>query len=236
MVEQEWQGRSEPASLRRALRLALRRSAPSLRVVAEDVLGEVSSIDLLAVGEDGELVAIRVAPDAAEGADARLLTRALADLTWLRPRIADLIKLAPGLGLELGVEPRAIAVAPHFGAEAVAAAENLPARSLELLRWRGVREQGQLAMRLEPEKPGLVRATPPPDRIEPATAVRPAPRRRTPALAPTDLGAPVFSGRAEAAPPAGAASPALPDPPSPSTFRTGLTDADLRLESRPAEI
>ncbi len=238
MADLEWHGRTEPASLRRALRHALRQRSPELRVVAEGVLGEVSSIDLLAVGADGELVAIRIAAEATEGADSLLLTRGLADLTWLRPRAADLIKLAPGLGLELGAEPRAILVARHFGPEVVAASENLPARSLELVRWRGLRQQGQLTMLLEAEKPSLVsarprRETPPPPRR--ARNPESAPQRHPEHVVdPYDLRAPDESR--SAAPLGGESPPALTDPPSASTFRTGLTDADLRLERASVEI
>lgn len=236
MADLAWQGQPEPASLRRALRHALRQRAPELRVVAEDVLAEVSTMDLLAVGDEGELVSIRIAPDERDGADSRLLTSGLADLTWLRPRAADLIKLAPGLGLEPDAEPRAILVATHFGAEVVAAAENLPGRVVELMRWRGLRQQGQLVLLLEPEKPPLadVRMSETEHRRSPASRHvegGPAAARRA-AAHPSRATRPA-PGRA-AAPP-GQRTPLI-DPPSASTFRTGLTDEDLQLEPRAAEI
>ena len=59
-----------PGSLRRAARQALRRAAPALRIVAEDVLAESTRIDLLAVGAFGELVSVRIARDADEHATA----------------------------------------------------------------------------------------------------------------------------------------------------------------------
>ena len=228
MAELAWQGRPEPASLRRALRHALRQRAPELRVVAEDVLAEVSTMDLLAVGDQGELVSIRIAPDERDGADSRLLTSGLADLTWLRPRAVDLIKLAPGLGLEPDAEPRAILVARHFGTEVVAAAENLPGRVVELLRWRGLRQQGQLVLLLEPEKPPLAEV----HASEAVTRLPPSDRRAAPPRPPSHAARPTPGP----GPSPSAHPPPLIDPPSASTFRTGLTDADLQLEPRTAEI
>ena len=43
------------------------------------------------------MISIRIGHDED---DAALLTRSLADLSWLRPRLADFLKLAPGLGIE----------------------------------------------------------------------------------------------------------------------------------------
>ena len=204
MAELEWQGTIEPASLRRALRHALRRTAPGWRVVAEVFLAATTPIDLLAIGEAGELVCVRAVGSAAPAGaaldgGARLLAQGLSDLGWLAPRIADLHKLAPELGLRPLAPPRSQLVAPDFDAEVIAAAEHLGGilgdGRLSLLRYRPVRQQGQLALLLDPVKTG------------------PAPLAETTSLA---LAATPTHG--------------LTDPPSPSAFRTGLTDADLLLE------
>ncbi len=202
MAELAWTEATEPASLRRALRHALRRRSPELRVVAEGFLATASPMDLLAVGAQGELVSVRIASGASAAEGALLLTRSLADLSWLRPRAADLAALSPGLGLAPGAEPRAVLVAPAFDAELMAAAEALPRQSLELVVWRGLRQRGQLELILES---GAPRTQPP-----------------VPAPAPGP-------GRSTAAP---AERRGLTDPPSTSAFRTGLTDDDLRLEPR----
>jgi len=221
LAELEWQGRPERASLRRALRHGLRSHAPTLRVIAEDYLAESTSIDLLAVGVEGDLVSIRIGPQTDE---ASLFTRALSDLAWLRPRLPDLLKLAPGLGLEASADPRAMVFCPHFASETRLAAQSLPTRSIELLEYRCLRQQGQLVLLLEPSQSSRDsdRARADLDPAEPPISGSPrlgthgAPGAVNPRK-PADFGAESRTDR-------------LTDPPSPSTFRTGLTDADLRIE------
>lgn len=221
MAELEWPGRPERASLRRALRHTIRRNRPELRVIAEDFLAEATRIDLLAVGPEGELVSLRIGDEQAE---ATLFTRALADLSWLRPRALDLLKLAPGLGLETSTEPRAMVFCPRFSAETRAAAENLPTCSLELLEYRCLRQQGQLTLlligpdRREPTAREASRVA----SVDPQSEQPRVPPRQGPPEAPSSA-APAPSAQATDLPPR-----RLTDPPSPSTFRTGLTDADLR--------
>lgn len=217
MAELEWEGEPERASLRRAIRHRLRRFDPALRVVAEDFLAETTPIDLLAIGAEGEVVSIRIAD---VGDDAAALTRSLADLSWLRPRLADLLKLAPGLGLEPSAEPRAMLFCPEFEHETRSAADNLPEHSLHLLGYRCFRLQGRLGVLFETWKP--------------SGAARPEPAARQ---------SPPSGPRAHAHgqshdPTRGPSGPRRPgrltDPPSPSTFRTGLTDADLGFTSGPS--
>ncbi len=150
MAELEWEGHPERPSLRRAIRHRLRRFDPGIRVVAEGFMAETSLIDLLAVGGEGEIVSIRIGRD---GDDRTLLTQALADLTWLRPRLADFLKLQPKLGLEPSAAPRAMLVCPEFSRETQAAVENLPPRSIELTRYQCFRQQGQLSVLLETGSP-----------------------------------------------------------------------------------
>jgi hypothetical protein len=82
------EGFEDRRGLRRALRDALEAASPDVRVIAEGFLAEQSAMDLLAVGSEGELISIRFAE---AGDDAAGLTRALADLTWLRGRRSDLL-------------------------------------------------------------------------------------------------------------------------------------------------
>lgn len=199
LADLEWLGEPDRASLRRAIRHRLRHFDPTLRVVAEGFLAEQSEIDLLAVGNEGDLVSIRIGH---QGGDAVLLTQSLSDLTWLRPRREHLLKLSPGLGLEPSAEPRGILVSPDFAPETCSAAENLPTRTIQRLSYRCLRLQGQLSVLLTDEAH--------PRRAEPPVAA--APHAESPPRA----------AHAEAP---GAAR--LTAPPSPSSFRTGLSDADL---------
>ena len=205
LADLEWTGSLEPASLRRALRHALRTSEPALRVIAEDFLSEATAIDLLAVGANGELVSVRIAAEGESAAGAQLLVRGLADTAWLTHRALDLAKLAPELGLLPNAAPRAVLFGLDFDAETISAAQSLSASQIELQRYRCMKTQGQLTLLLEPIKPGS-------DRIRRALD-RSAPK--TPPISPIPETRP---------------EPALTDPPSPSAFRTGLSDADLRIE------
>jgi hypothetical protein len=207
VAELEWEGHPERASLRRAIRHRLKRFDPTIRVIAEGFLAETSAIDLLAVGREGEIISIRIGRG---DDDIALLTQSLADLTWLRPRLADFLKLAPGLGLEPSADPRAMLLCPEFAPETRAAIQNFPDRMIELASYRCLRQSGQLSVLLESHPPSRtqagVQATPGDHRAErmtrpdtpPATRTKPAPPR-------VDL-----SSSAE--------------------FRTGLSDDDLLLD------
>ena len=199
MAEFEWEGHPEPASLRRSIRHQLRRFDPTIRVIAETFLAETTPIDLLAVGGEGEVISIRIAREAD---DADALTKSLADLTWLRPRLSDFLKLAPGLGIEPSAEPRAMLFCPQFGQETRAAVEYFPSRSIELLTFQCFRQQGHLSV--------LFEAWIPPD-----------PRRR----AAGELAS--FEAESRRAESTMERRPPLADAPSRSNFRTGLTDVDL---------
>lgn len=213
------EGFPDPASLRRALREAIEATLPEIRVVAEGFLAEVSPIDLLAVGGQGELISIRIAePDG----DAVALTRALADLSWLRPRQVDFLKLAPGLGIEPSAEPRALLVARDFGRETLAAADNFPAETVQLWRWRSGAENGRPRLRIEAVAPGRGEAAR--DARPRAAPVTPSLPARFPSTA-SPVPRPVTPRPERNAP--------LTAPPSPSAFRTGLVDTDLEPAHRP---
>lgn len=204
---------AEPARLRRALRAAIESALPALRVVAEGFLTESSPTDLLAVGGDGEIVSIRIAEP---GGDAAVLTRVLADLSWLRPRREDFLKLAPGLGIEPSAEPRALVLARDFGRETLAAVDNFPAMTVSLWRWQGIEATARPRLWIEsasPEQTATARMAG--TRSAPAAPLPGLPRR------PSGIASPSNAARY---PERGGP---LADPPSPSAFRTGLVEADL---------
>jgi hypothetical protein len=203
-------GVPERPVLRRAIRHRLRSLDPTLRVIAEDFMAEATRIDLLAVGVEGELVSIRIG-EADEGSG--VLVRALSDLGWLQPRIADWIKLAPGLGLDPSADVRCMILCPDFDAETRSASEHFPTRHLELFRYRWSRERAPLDVWLEPvaSRPAMPATTGPEARETTSLDAAEAPGAETEPR-----------GR-----------PRLTAPPSDTSFRTGLTDADLELEPRP---
>lgn len=218
---------AEPARLRRALRAAIESAMPALRIVAEGFLTETSQTDLLAVGGDGEIVSIRIAEP---GGDAAVLTRVLADLSWLRPRREDFLKLAPGLGIEPSAEPRALVLARDFGRETLAAVDNFPATTVSLWRWQGIEASERPRLWIEPVAPELTA-------MARVSGTRSAPATPAPGLSrrPSGIASPANAARY---PERGGS---LADPPSPSAFRTGLVDADLEpappLEtSRPNDL
>jgi hypothetical protein len=213
LAELEWEGRPERPSLRRAIRHRLRRFDPSIRVIAEDFMAETSRVDLLAVGGEGEIISIRIGRG---GDDRTLFTQALADLSWLRPRLPDFLKLAPGLGLEPSAAPRAILMCPEFSRETLAAVETCAPRSMELATYHCLRQQGRLSVLLETrsvsQQSSIARPTTITDhdrtgsRTETLSATRPRSPEQT-----------TESSRR-------------------TSFRTGLSDADLRIEVEEEKI
>lgn len=202
MAELEWHGEIQTGSLRRALRQALRRKSPDWRVVAEGFLAATSPIDLLAIGARGELIGLRAAASGSADGGARLLARALSDLAWLTPRLEDFHKLAPELGLQ-PLEPPCVALfAPDFDAEVLGAATHLSG----LLGSDRIALTRYRALRQQGQLTLL---------LEPVCEDAP----QTATALPDDL--PIAPPRP---------SSPLVDPPSPSAFRTALTDADLRTE------
>jgi len=107
---------------RLALRGALLRLTPPLEAIAEDVLGLVSRIDLVARDPDGAVTLILVA---GAGADLARLGEGIAQGVWLAPRLADWDQLAPHLGLAAERGVRVLLVAPHFDERTRAAADAL---------------------------------------------------------------------------------------------------------------
>ncbi len=233
---------------RRALERALEEIQPKIRVVAEGILAEASPIDLLAVGAEGELIAIRMAEP---GDDLATLTRLLSDLSWLRPRRKDLLKLASGNGIDPSAEPRGLLVAPSIARETRAAVDNFPADTLQLWLGRPASEGDRVPMWIEQLEPAPDRSsdvapplrTPVPDPACEApeatrSSVSPEPRASVAHARPSPA-QPSFA-RITADPrdsprPPSADRPGSPltAPPSPSAFRTGLSAADLASARRP---
>lgn len=138
------------ASLPRAqLRAALRRSAafdPPLRILAEDVLGADASIDFVGVDPDGRVVLVLIGED---GEDRELLTRALAQRAWVRPRIRDWLQLAPNLGLRPDAPVVASLLCSSFCPDTLAAAGDLGAQTLWLSSLRCVQNGSEASLLLE---------------------------------------------------------------------------------------
>lgn len=218
-------GLADLPSLRHALRRAVETARPELQVVAEGLLAEVSPIDLLAIGAEGELVAIRVA---SPGGDLETLTQLLADLSWLRPRRSDFLRLTPGLGIDPSLEPRALLVAAAFGRETRAAIENFPADTVQLWRSQPAREDGQVVLRINPiEADGASPCFKAPRSAPPQRTLKP-PRPAAPQRSPSP------QRSAPCRPEPGEDGVPLTNPPSPSAFRTGLRESDLVPAPRPA--
>ena len=215
-MAESWTGLPERPRLRRAIRHGLRTLEPSIRIVAEGFLGETSAIDLLGVGAEGEMISVRIGCDEDDRA---LLTRSLSDLAWLRPRLADFLKLAPGLGLEPSAEPRALIVCPEFSREIMSAIDVFPTGAIRLLRYRCLTRQRQLSVMLDP--------------VAPVEHAGEEDRETTGSIPPEPCGTRL---QPDDPPPSAAPGPRLTDPPASSTFRTGLTEADLQLVPRDPPI
>jgi hypothetical protein len=107
---------------RLALRAALLRLEPPLEALAEDVLGSVSRIDLVARDPDG---AVSLVLTAGAGADLARLAEGLAQCAWLAPRLADWNQLAPHLGLAAERGVTLLLACPRFDERTRLAAESL---------------------------------------------------------------------------------------------------------------
>lgn len=160
---------------RDAIRDAVRRASPfepPIRVLAEDVLGADSRIDFVAVDPSGRIVLVLIGD---EGDDGGLLTRGLAQRAWVRPRLADWLKLGPQLEIQAQAPVQVALLCPSFSPETRAAAEDLGAEILQLYSCRSIRHDGgalALVERISPpvEAPFVASA--------PFEAPRPAPASR----------------------------------------------------------
>jgi hypothetical protein len=160
----------------RELRARIGELVPGGRVLAEDLLGLESRIDLLAAEPSGRAVLVLVAGEADGLA---LVGRALAQRSWVQARIPDWLQLAPELGLRAEAGVRALLVGPAFCAETRAAARALGDEAVGLACGVWIREGARMALLLRPGE---------------APPGRPAGARRAPAPAPRPAGpsGPVF--------------------------------------------
>jgi len=129
------------------LRPRLGEIVPSLRLIAEGVLGEDALIDFVGVETAGRMVLILIGD---EGDDLALIGRALAQRAWLEPRIRDWIQLAPNLGLRPGAGVRAVLLCPSFRSETESAAAALGGGAVSLARYRCLRNRGNLEILFDP--------------------------------------------------------------------------------------
>jgi hypothetical protein len=139
-----------------------------LRILAEEVLGLDSTIDLVAIDSYDRVALMLVSEDPD---DLGLLTRGLAQRAWLRARLGDWLKLAPGLALRADAPVRLLLLAPDHPNAARAAVASLEAAGIELLRYAWLRDGGREALWVEsPEsrRPAIPAAPP-------ATTARSAP-------------------------------------------------------------
>ena len=128
--------RPDRAGLLRQLRSRLPKLPDPLEIVAEQILGLESRIDFVAKDQRGQVVLVFLAD---RGSDLGLLADSLAQRSWMEPRVADWLKLAPQLGLrpELGV--RVLLLAPHLDPRTIAAARSVAGLDIELGICRPVR-------------------------------------------------------------------------------------------------
>ena len=120
-----------------AIAQALAALDPPLRVVAERVLGLDARIDLVARDARGGVAVVCVAE---AGEDLARLADALAQRSWLEPRLRDWLQIAPDLPIDPERGVRALLLAPRFDARTLAAARALGEATLELAVWRARRE------------------------------------------------------------------------------------------------
>ena len=176
-------GTSGPLS-RDAIRAAVRQAnpfEPPLRILAEDVLGADSRIDLVAADPSGQVVLVLIGD---EGEDGALLTRGLAQRAWVRPRLADWLKLGPQLEIQAQAPVQVVLLCPSFSPETRAAAEDLGGEALQLYTCRSIRHPGGAVALIERISPLPVRfANVPTGEPEPP----PTPRFRS-GLSEDDLG------------------------------------------------
>ncbi|MCC6642204.1 MAG: hypothetical protein IT386_13675 [Deltaproteobacteria bacterium] len=132
--------------LRRAVRSRLADLGLTLRVIAEDLLGADGAIDLVALDPQGGVVLALLAD---EGGDLELMGRALAQRSWVEPRLRDWLQLSPRLGLAADAPVRLLLLAPGFGPAALAAAQALRAGLVDLATYRCVRNGGAVEVLLE---------------------------------------------------------------------------------------
>jgi len=121
--------RPDRARLLRQLRSRLPKLPDPLEIVAEQILGLESRIDFVAKDPRGQVVLVFLADP---GSDLGLLADSLAQRSWMEPRVADWVKLAPHLGLRPQLGVRVLLLASHLDPRTIAAARSLEGRVIAL--------------------------------------------------------------------------------------------------------
>ncbi|MCZ6781818.1 MAG: hypothetical protein O7G30_00775 [Proteobacteria bacterium] len=139
-------------ALRRSVRDRIRDFGPSLRVIAEDVMGERSTADLVAVDDRGQVTLILIGE---AGDDPTLLTRALALCSWVSARLADWAQIGPELRLDPDAPVRAVLLCPDFDPETRSAAASLGAQAPVLACYREAHNGAQDGFWIEAASPSV---------------------------------------------------------------------------------
>jgi hypothetical protein len=113
----------------RQLRSRLPKLPDPLEIVAEQILGLESRIDFVAKDRRGQVVLVFLAD---RGSDLGLLAEALAQCSWMGPRVADWVKLAPQLGLRPQLGVRGLLLASHLDPRTIAAAKSVEGPVVDL--------------------------------------------------------------------------------------------------------
>ena len=129
MIEGSARVHPERANLMRLLRSRLPKLPDPLEIVAEQVLGLESRIDFVAKDRRGQVVLVFLAD---RGSDLRLLADSLAQRSWMEPRVADWVKLAPQLGLRPQLGVRVLLLASQLDPRTIAAAKSVEGPVIDL--------------------------------------------------------------------------------------------------------
>ncbi|MFP6641306.1 MAG: hypothetical protein VCC04_13750 [Myxococcota bacterium] len=131
---------------------------PAWRVIAKDILGLDGRIDLVALDGRGRVVVILLGLLGED--DRALLTRLVAQRSWVAPRVGDWAQLAPELELDPAAPVRGVLMAPDFAGETRTAAESLDTLPVELIRYTSLRTGARQQVLLSPLEPGSFEAFP----------------------------------------------------------------------------
>jgi hypothetical protein len=202
---------------------------PSVRVIAQEVLGADAPIDFVAVEPQGRAITVLVG---LPGQDLELIGLALAQRSWLAQRLGDWLQIAPDLGARPEAGVTACVICPSFGGPALAAAQALGTDVIRLVRYHTVRDASGVGVLLE--------GTP---RQAESNAHEHAPHPARPSPEPSEASWPLDAPPQEQfAEPRASASPTRGESLAPEAhagdvtstpaFRTGLSDDDLGLTSQ----
>ena len=134
------------SELLRRLRSRLPKLADPLEIVAEQILGLESRIDFVAKDRRGQVVLVFLAD---RGSDLSTLADSLAQRSWMEPRVADWLKLAPQLGLHPERGVRVLLLASHLDPRTIAAAKSVGRTIIDLGICRPVSNGAEVEVLIE---------------------------------------------------------------------------------------